>query len=87
MKYEKPKCDCGSDLLYNRVVKVSKYFLIDEEGYLKFQSEWDIKDSQRVDLLYCNNCKEEYECEEADGLYYRKDVFEKLFYDNEGEKE
>jgi hypothetical protein len=78
---EKPKCECGEDLIYNKIIKVSKYFELDDNGYIKQKlSEWDIKDSQKIDLLYCNKCKEEYECEEADGQYYRKDVFDKLFY-------
>jgi hypothetical protein len=81
MKYEKPKCDCGEELVYNRVVRVSKYFKLNNDGYIeKLLSEWDLKDSQQKDLLYCDNCRKEYECEEADGQYYRKDEFEKLFY-------
>src|SRR5512138_57477 len=82
MKYEKPKCDCGEELIYNKTCRVSSYFSLDDNGFVKqCLSRWDVIGSEQVDSLYCNKCKKVYECVEVDEQYYRKDVFEKLFYE------
>lgn len=62
VKYEKPKCDCGEDLVVHYVDYVQYEQKIKKDGTL-YKKKDVMGDNVRhsVDILYCKKCMNSYE--------------------------
>lgn len=74
MKYEKPKCDCGEELVIWKSYLVLKKWTIKKNGKMsKYPIIMD-ENSESGLTLKCLKCDKEYWYQEIDGRIYREDT-------------
>jgi hypothetical protein len=60
MHYEKPKCDCGKDLVIAEMVSLEKFFKIKKDGTSCKNPNDTIKGYIQEKNLWCDECSETY---------------------------
>lgn len=78
MKYKKPVCECGNELVYICDVKYTQWFKINMNGRVRKKPyiEHQIHTDAFFECLWCSKCNCEYDYELLDGKMYRGDRHE-----------
>ena len=63
MKYEKPKCECGEELVFEKELVYTQYYKITKDGkiYEKPFQKTDCYRTGSIGILICLKCGNEYE--------------------------